>query len=133
MAEKLVIEFYEGDAHKPIAVILVRDFGEDPIAAAMTVEGFIESVKDATDSAPLCASDLVTRFVLWEASLSGCSVASRLMGTSFLAYAPSYLYQLVRLRATAGALHVEIVPDQYSLESELEEASALFADALHHE
>jgi hypothetical protein len=127
MSEKMIIEFYESMEHSPIAVVLVHHCGEDPAAAALTVAGFVASVKDAKKSDWIDAGDLVSRFVLWEADLSGTSISSPHIGTSFLPYASQYPYQLVRLRATNGAVGVEIVLDEYSTEAELEEATTILA------
>jgi hypothetical protein len=129
MSEKLILEFYQMAERTPIAVILVHHCGEDPATAALTVAGFIASVKDAMASSSLDAGELVSRFVLWEAEISGSSISSRRVGTTFLQSASSYLYQLVRLRIIDGAVHVEIVTDEHSTEQELDEASIILTAA----
>ena len=125
----MIVEFYRNNDSTPMAVILVRHCGEDPASAALTIAGFVASVKDATKSALVDTGDLVSRFVLWEADIGGSSISSPHLGTSFCAPASEYLYQLVRLRTIDGAVHVEIVMDEYTTEQELEDASAILTAA----
>jgi len=129
MATKMIFEFYRMAELTPVAVILVFNCGEDPAAAALTVAGFIASVKEAIGTDSLEVGSLVSRFVLWEAEMSGSSISTRHIGTSFMEFAPKYVYQLVRLRVIGGSVHVEIVADQYSSEEELEEAAVILTAA----
>lgn len=127
MAEKLVVEFYDGDARSPMAAVLVRHLGEDPVAAAIALAGFMTSLDAVRKSSHVDAGDLVSRFILWEADLAGCTASCPNIGTSFIAPAPGYGYQVVRLRTIHGAVHVEIATDEYTTDEELDRASSILS------